>query len=141
MVPQARSENGISSRSFQCKILLFCSVEPGLKVGVRVGWLDGSMLRVMGLDSIYAVFVIFNSALQVLSTAPLVRPALRSEFSELLADLVGFWKTETIASAVEVDVFNTLLGTLHQISTKLNLHSEILHRLLMDLGGIGAGEV
>jgi hypothetical protein len=79
----------------------------------------------------------FNGALEVIDErgAPLValRPPLRSEFAALSGDMVGFWRTQTIAAAVEAGVFEALPGTAGDIAGRCRLLPERAPRLLRAL--------
>lgn len=62
-----------------------------------------------------------------------LRPARRSEFADLSGDLVGFWRTDAIAAAVEVGVFDALPGTSSDLAERLRLHEGRLGALLRGL--------
>src|SRR5690606_31550472 len=62
-----------------------------------------------------------------------LRPARRSEFADLSGDLVGFWRTDAIAAAVEVGVFDALPGTTSGLADRLHLHEGRLGALLRGL--------
>ena len=62
-----------------------------------------------------------------------LRPALRSEFAALSGDMVGFWRTRTIATAVELGVFEALPGAVEEIAQRCALHPERTRRLLRAL--------
>ncbi|MCB2156554.1 methyltransferase domain-containing protein [bacterium] len=64
-------------------------------------------------------------------------PPRRSEFAVLSEDLVGYWKTEAIATAVELGVVDALPARSEDIAGKLGLRQDRLHRLLMGLGELG----
>ncbi|MDP3923081.1 MAG: methyltransferase [Hydrogenophaga sp.] len=66
-------------------------------------------------------------------TVAVLRAPSRSEFAALSADMVGFWRTQTIASAVELGVFDVLPTTTTAIVQKLQVHSDRLVRLLCAL--------
>lgn len=66
-------------------------------------------------------------------TVATLRAPSRSEFAALSGDMVGFWRTQTIASAVELGVFEVLPGTTDQIAKQLQVHSDRLVRLLRAL--------
>ena len=66
-------------------------------------------------------------------TVAVLRVPRRSEFASLSGDMVGFWRTQTIASAVELGVFEVLPATTTAIAQKLQLHSDRLVRLLRAL--------
>lgn len=56
-----------------------------------------------------------------------------SRLHELSADLVGFWKTQTIYAAVKLGIFNGLPASLADIATTVNLNQQICARLLRAL--------
>jgi SAM-dependent methyltransferase len=62
-----------------------------------------------------------------------LRPARRSEFAQLSGDLVGFWRTDAIAAAVQVGVFEVLPGTTSGLAERLRLHEGRLGALLRGL--------
>ncbi|MDM8546187.1 methyltransferase [Candidatus Venteria ishoeyi] len=79
----------------------------------------------------------FNGALELIDetgkTLVQLRPALRSEFAELSADMVGFWRTQTIASAVELGVLDNLPANTEIIANNCRLTVERSQRLLRAL--------
>jgi hypothetical protein len=62
-----------------------------------------------------------------------LRSPLCSEFAALSGDMVGFWRTQTIAAAVELGVFEALPASTHEIATLCNLQPERASRLLCAL--------
>ncbi|MDP2341486.1 MAG: methyltransferase [Deltaproteobacteria bacterium] len=66
-----------------------------------------------------------------------LRPARVSEFAALSRDLVGFWKTQAIATAVELRVFEALPGTGAEIASRCRLRPGRAERLLAALGELG----
>jgi len=66
-----------------------------------------------------------------------LRPAIQSAFSALSADMVGFWKTETIAAAVKLNIIEALPGPLETIAAACGIPSRKLNRLLNALGEMG----
>ena len=58
----------------------------------------------------------------------------------LSGDLVGFWKSETIKLAVELDLLDTLPGSLEEIVAKVMMPEESLVRFLRALWEIGIVE-
>ena len=96
----------------------FTNVEPFYNGQARVERFDG------GLE------VIDESGHQLIE----LRPAQRSEFAALSADMVGFWRTETIAAAVKLGVFEALPGTAAEVAARCNLHEDRTLRLLRALG-------
>ncbi len=96
----------------------FASVEPFYNGQARVERFDG------GLE-------VINEAGE---TVIELRPALRSEFSVLSSDLVGFWRTQTIFTAVKLGIFNALPCNTCKLAEKLGLRADRLERLLRALG-------
>lgn len=80
----------------------------------------------------------FDGALEVINeTGRLVveiRPPLRSEFAALSGDMVGFWRTQTIAAAVRLGVIEALPGSENQIAERCGLRPDGARRLLRALG-------
>jgi len=66
-----------------------------------------------------------------------VRPARRSAFAELSDDMVGFWKTETIAAAIKLKILEALPGSLEEIASDCGLPSRKLNRILKALAEMG----
>ena len=62
-----------------------------------------------------------------------LRPAKQSQFSLLSSDMVGFWRTETIAGAVSVGLFDALPGTTVELADRLGLHAKRLVALMRAL--------
>ncbi len=62
-----------------------------------------------------------------------LRPALQKPWQQLSADMVGFWRTETIATAVRLQLFDFFPGTTLNIALKLKLPANTLERLLRAL--------
>ena len=95
----------------------FASVEPFYNGQARVERFDG------GLE-------VIDEAGQALHE---LRPAIQSEFHSLSADLVGFWKTETIATAVKMGLFESLPGPVETISSTCQMPVPGARRLLKAL--------
>lgn len=80
----------------------------------------------------------FDAALEVIDERgePIVqlRPARRSAFDELSADLVGFWRTHVMGAAVRLGVFEALPGSSDEVAVRCGLPSDRAHRLLRALG-------
>ncbi len=76
----------------------------------------------------------FDGGLEVIDEKgnPLIeiRPAMRSEFAELSADMVGFWRTQTIAAAAELGLFDALPGTGSELAAHCGLNANRAERLL-----------
>jgi SAM-dependent methyltransferase len=66
-----------------------------------------------------------------------VRPAIQCAFSELSADMVGFWKTEIIAAAVKLNIIEALPGRLKAIAAAYSIPYRKLNRVLNALGEMG----
>lgn len=62
-----------------------------------------------------------------------LRKPLRSEFAALSADMVGFWKTQTIAAAVELGIFEALPGSSASIAERCGLWPDRTERLMRAL--------
>ncbi len=80
----------------------------------------------------------FDGAYEVIDeqghTLTILRPATRSEFSKLSSDMVGFWRSQTIATAVELGLIDLLPGTASDIANQCQLDSARVTRLLRALG-------
>ena len=86
----------------------------------------------------------FDGGLEVIDETgvPLIelRPALRSEFAALSADMVGFWRTQTIATSVELGLFEALPGSIEDIAARCHLRPDRTRRLLRALGELSLVE-
>lgn len=102
----------------------FAAVEPFYNGQARVERLDG------GFE------VIDESGATVLE----LRPALRSEFAALSSDMVGFWRTRTIAAATELGVFESLPGSTEDIASRCGLRADRTRRLLRALAELSLVE-
>ena len=67
------------------------------------------------------------------STVMELRPALKSEFAALSDDLTGFWRTQTICAAVELEVFEALPATAAGLARACELEPNRARRLLRAL--------
>ena len=80
----------------------------------------------------------FNGAYEVIdeqgNTVTILRPATKSEFSMLSGDMVGFWRSQTIATAVELGLIDLLPGTSSDIAKLCQLDRVRVTRLLRALG-------
>ena len=117
---RARDEDGwmhidISGRPAYMR--RFASVEPFYNGQARVERFDG------GLE------IIDESGLVIAE----LRPALHSEFAALSSDMVGFWRTQTIAASVELGVIEVLPGSVADISRACRLKASRAQRLLRAL--------
>lgn len=83
----------------------------------------------------------FGGAFEVIDetggTVTVLRPPIRSEFAALSGDMVGFWRTQTIATAVRLGVFEALPSTEGGVASRCNLHNDGASRLLWALGELG----
>ncbi len=95
----------------------FAAVEPFYNGQARVERLDGELE------------VIDETGSTVLK----LRPALKSEFAALSDDLVGFWRTQAICSAVELGVFEALPATTAELARACGLEPDRARRLLRAL--------
>lgn len=69
-----------------------------------------------------------------------LRGPQRSPFAALSGDMVGFWRTGTLAAAVELGVPEALPGTVPELSARLGLPEPSARRLLRALGELGVVE-
>jgi ubiquinone/menaquinone biosynthesis C-methylase UbiE len=96
----------------------FAAVEPFYNGQARVERFDG------GLE-------VINEQGQCLIE---LRPARQSEFAALSGDMVGYWRTETIAAAVRLGVIEALPCTSDALAERCGLSSDGALRLLRALG-------
>lgn len=99
----------------------FAAVEPFYNGQARVECFDGSLE------------VIDEAGKRLVQ----LRAALRSEFAELSADMVGFWRTQTIAAAVELGIFEQLPGDVESVAKHCGLSQSKAQRLLRALAELG----
>lgn len=59
-----------------------------------------------------------------------LRPSRRSAFAELSRDLVGYWRTDAIAGAVELGLFGVLPGTTEDLAQRVGAQAGRLEALL-----------
>lgn len=80
----------------------------------------------------------FDGALEVIDeggkTLVVLRPARRSEFACLSSDMVGFWKTQALAAAVELGVIEALPATESELADRCGLPDDGSRRILRALG-------
>lgn len=62
-----------------------------------------------------------------------LRPARSTELATLSSDMVGFWRTFAIATAVDIGLFEALPGTTGDLATRLGVHEGRLGTLLRAL--------
>lgn len=96
----------------------FAAIEPFYNGQARVEQFDGG-LEVIREDG---------------ATMVELRPALRSDFAELSRDMVGFWRTQTVAAAVELGIFECLPSSARDVAIQCALDQERTARLLRALG-------
>jgi hypothetical protein len=96
----------------------FAAIEPFYNSQARVERFDGG-LEVINEEGVCVVEL---------------RSAIQTEFSRLSTDLVGFWKTKTISSAVELKIFESLPAEVEKIALDCGLKLDLIKRLLRALG-------
>jgi hypothetical protein len=83
----------------------------------------------------------FGGALEVIDEAGVsvveLRPPRRSEFATLSGDMVGFWRTQAIAAAVQFHVIEELPATEEDVAGRCALSRDGTRRLLRALGELG----
>lgn len=99
----------------------FAAVEPFYNGQARVEGLDGSL----------EIIDETGQSLQQL------RGPLRSEFHALSADIVGAWRTDTIAAAVALDVFDILPATAPELAERAHISTDGATRLIRALAELG----
>jgi len=115
---EAKGWTHVDRRGLPISPRRFAMVEPFYNGQARVERFDG------GLE------VIDETGRTVVET----RPAQRSEFAALSEDLVGTWKTDAIASAVTLGVFDALPASTPELAARCGLPLERAGRLLRALG-------
>ena len=65
-----------------------------------------------------------------------LHPARRSEFAALSRDMVGFWRTQTIATAVRLGVIESLPASEAEIAQECEMRIDGTRRLLRALGDL-----
>lgn len=96
----------------------FSAIEPFYNGQARVELFDGS------------VEVIDETGRRIVET----RSPLRSDFAALSGDMVGFWRTQTIAAAVRLGVIDAFPASENQIAERCQLRPDGARRLLRALG-------
>lgn len=102
----------------------FAAVEPFYNGQARVEREDGG------------VEVIDESGATVVE----LRAALRSPVQALSGDLVGYWRTRTLAAAAELGVLDALPATAAEVAARCGVHPSKAPRLLRALAEIGTAE-
>ncbi len=70
-----------------------------------------------------------------------LRPASRDEFAALSGDMVGFWRSQTIAAAVELGVFEALPDSAENLAARCGLQADRAPRLLRALAELNLLEM
>ena len=102
----------------------FATVEPFYNGQARVERLDGGV-EIIGEDGGGIVEL---------------RAARHTDFHALSGDMVGFWRTQTIAAAVALGVFERLPDTTSAVAGGCGLEPDRAHRLLRALDELGLVE-
>ena len=102
----------------------FAAVEPFYNGQARVECLDG------GLE-------VINEAGRTMVT---LRPPLKSDFAALSSDLTGFWRTQTVCTAVELGVFEALPGDAEGIACRCGIETGRARRLMRALAELSLVE-
>ncbi len=83
----------------------------------------------------------FSGALLIINEQGNVVRELRAsqsdDFGSLSADMVGYWRTFTIATAVDLKIFDNLPNNIAQLAIQTNTLEKRLTRLLSALGELG----
>lgn len=83
----------------------------------------------------------FDGAIEVIdetgATLVELRPPRRSEFATLSGDMVGFWRTQTIAAAVRLRVVEALPASEGEVAEQCALRLDGARRILKALGELG----
>ena len=74
------------------------------------------------------------------STVVELRPARRSSFAALSGEMVGYWRTQTIAAAVSLGVIDALPASAGDVAMRCGLEPDGTARLLRALGELGLVE-
>lgn len=85
-------------------------------------------------ETIQGDLVVINESGVVLRQ---LRNARYDYFAELSADMVGYWKTFTISTAVELGVFDNLPATINSLAKLFRCNQENLFRLMRALHELG----
>ncbi|WP_285906253.1 methyltransferase [Pseudodesulfovibrio pelocollis] len=118
---RARDEDGWMHVDFQGRPVYarrFQTVEPFYNGQARVERFDGTLE------------IIDETGASLVE----LRPARCSEFASLSGDMVGFWRTQTIGTAVELGVFDVLPAAEREVADQCGLHTDGARRLLRALG-------
>lgn len=70
-----------------------------------------------------------------------LRGPTSDKFSELSADMVGYWKTYAIYAGVKLGVFELLPATIEQLSVSCECNAQRLERLMRGLAELGLVEL
>lgn len=66
-----------------------------------------------------------------------LRPELKKSWQKISSEMVGFWRTETLAIAARLHVLDSLPGSTEDVAQKIGLPSKHLWRLLRALWELG----
>lgn len=95
----------------------YAMVEPFYNGFARVETRHGELLRIDGKGRV----------------VDRLREALTTPFQMLSADIVGYWKTQTIKAAVDLNIFNYLPASIEDLSKKIGVNELNTRRLLRAL--------
>ncbi|PIR01048.1 MAG: methyltransferase [Nitrospinae bacterium CG11_big_fil_rev_8_21_14_0_20_45_15] len=121
---RARDEDGwthVTLAGEPAYVRRFSAVEPFYNGQSRVECFDGG-LEIIGENG---------------ATITELRSPLCSDFTELSRDMVGFWRTQTIATAVALGVFEQLPAPASAMADQCGLDPQPTVRLLHALGELG----
>lgn len=124
---RARDEDGwthVGVDGVPAYVQRFAAVEPFYNGQARVERCDG------------ALEIIDEAGMTLVE----LRPPLRSEFAALSGDMVGFWRTQTIGTAVELGVIEAMPGSSCEIAERCGLHVDGTARILRALGELHLAE-
>lgn len=82
----------------------------------------------------YGAMLIINESGAVRRT---LRDGIQTPLQQLSADLIGYWKTQTIKAAVELKIFDFLPNDEVSLAIKCSLELPVLKRLLRALNELG----
>lgn len=82
-------------------------------------------------------FVILNEKGEIIKE---ITSSEKNFVGELSSDLIGFWKAETIKTALQLGILDLLPASIEHIASNLDMRSDKTYRLLRALGEIGLVE-
>ncbi len=95
----------------------YAQIEPFYNGIARVETMDGELLTINTQGN----------------TLTVIRKALSQPWQQLSNEMVGFWRTEIIATAVKLKIFDALPGSTAQLANTMKIPEKHLHRLLRAL--------